>query len=212
MSYNSNNYWYRYHRNGYQAPADYSNTAGEAIRLLGSGAPMIVFDLETTGRSTANDRILTFSALKVAVRGGKWTELSRIDEGMNPGFHIPEGATAVNGITDEMASKWQSEAELAKKVQAFFGDKPFLCGYNSVSFDEKFIRNMYLRQGLPDLEPKLHLDVLLMARDKLRDLPSRKLGEVTKYFGADKGLSFHQSMDDVIATARVMTKLLPKYE
>lgn len=205
-------YGYNYRRYRKPAPVDYSATVKEAVKMLSEGKIMIVFDLETTGLHKDTDRIITFSAIKVAVRDGKWAELDRFDEGMNPGFHIPEDASKVNGLTDDVVKDWQTEAELAKKAKAFLGDNPFLCGYNSVGFDEKFVRNMFLRQGLGELNPSLHLDVVLMARDKLRDLPSRKLNEVAEYFGADKGLSFHKSIDDVIATARVMAKLMPMYK
>ena len=60
----------------------------------------VVFDLETTGISRVYDEVVEISAVKV--RGGKVVdEFSTL---VNPGRHIPSGASQVNGITDQMVA------------------------------------------------------------------------------------------------------------
>ena len=60
----------------------------------------VVFDLETTGISRVYDEVVEISAVKV--RSGKVVdEFSTL---VNPGRHIPAGASQVNGITDQMVA------------------------------------------------------------------------------------------------------------
>ena len=49
-----------------------------------------------------------------------------------------------------------------------------------------------------------------MAEEKL-ELPSHKLVHVCEHLGKDSGLKFHNSMDDVIATYRLMEILMELY-
>ena len=58
----------------------------------------MVFDLETTGINQERDEIIEISAVKV--RNHEIVE--EFSTMVNPGRHIPAGATAVNGINDEM--------------------------------------------------------------------------------------------------------------
>lgn len=62
------------------------------------GRPMLGFDTETTGVDTKTARIVTI-ALTLS-RNGEDTTLQLM---LDPGIEIPEGATAVHGITTEVA-------------------------------------------------------------------------------------------------------------
>ena len=68
----------------------------EVLRTLCDGAPLVVFDLETTGPDRLTDRIVEVAAVKVAPDG----EVSVFETRVNPGVKIPSEATAVHGITD----------------------------------------------------------------------------------------------------------------
>lgn len=182
-----------------------------ASSLLAAGTPMYVFDLETTGLNAETDRIVSFSALKIVVDGG----IGRIDDKkdifINPGFHIPEKATSLNGITDEQVKDCPPEEEAAKDIRLFLGERPFLVGYYSKRFDENVLNAMYLRVFGEPLTPLFHLDVWLMAKEKLF-LSNYKLSAVAEELGVNQGLTFHHSMDDVIATYRCFDVLRIEYE
>ncbi|WP_327162064.1 exonuclease domain-containing protein [Streptomyces zaomyceticus] len=60
--------------------------------------PMVAFDLETTGVDVEADRIVTAAVIDLA--GEKRLTLEWLAD---PGIEIPEGATAVHGITTEHA-------------------------------------------------------------------------------------------------------------
>ena len=62
--------------------------------------PFTVFDVETTGMSPANDRIVELAAIRVEADG----TLQRFQTLIHPGRPIPAAATAVHHISDEMVS------------------------------------------------------------------------------------------------------------
>jgi DNA polymerase-3 subunit epsilon len=71
--------------------------------------PIVFFDLETTGTSVVNDRIVQISYLKISVDG---TETER-NYYVNPGMPIPPQATAVHHITNEMVADKPAFKEIA---------------------------------------------------------------------------------------------------
>ena len=189
----------------------YDDEVKKASILMAAGTPLICFDTETTGISSASDRIISFSAIKVVMNNGLPEEADRMDILINPERPIPPEATKVNHITDELVSAAGKEAVVFLDIKRFFGDNPFVCGYNSVSFDAKFLQAMYSRCGNLKFTPILHVDVAKMAKEKL-DLRSYTLQSVAKELGVDGGLSFHKSIDDVIATFRCFMILKKDYD
>ena len=181
-----------------------------ADALMKAGTPMIVYDFETTGLSVETDRVLSFSAIKVVYKNGIFHEADRRDIFMNPGFHIPEAASSVNGITDETVKDCPHEEDVIRDIADFLGERPLLCGYNNISFDDKFLDKMLKRNLGIKLNPILDVDVILLARDAFPDM-SHKLISVATHLGCEAGISFHKSIDDVIATFRVYSRISKKY-
>ncbi len=181
-----------------------------AKKLLENGTPMYVFDLETTGLSSETDRILSFSSIKMRKQNGLLKEEDRLDIFIDPGFKIPDAATAINHIDNKRIKGCPREKEASRIIRSFLGENPFICGYNSIWFDLKFIEAMYQRSFREQFVPSMHLDVWRMAEEKL-ELPSHKLAHVCEHLGKDSGLKFHNSMDDVIATYRSMEILMEMY-
>ena len=71
-------------------------TAGK--RLTAYISDYVIFDLETTGISSAADEVIEISAVKV--KGGRVVE--EFSTLVNPGRPIPFAASQLNGITDDM--------------------------------------------------------------------------------------------------------------
>lgn len=177
---------------------------------LMSGTPMFVFDLETTGLKADRDRILSFSAMKVRYKNGSPTIEESKNIFIDPQFTIPADITRITGISNETVKGCPTEVQAYKQIREFLGETPLLAGYNSVSFDEAFLNNMYLRCAGEFITPEFHLDVMKMAKEKLA-LPNYKLMTVAHELGADIDVKFHQSMDDVVATYRSFQQLMPMY-
>ena len=174
------------------------------------GGRFICFDTETTGLSPTDNDIIQFSAIRYEERGGEYAEVERFNTYINPGYPIAPEITEINGITNEMLEKAPGQKEAAAAIKAFLGDSPILIGYNSISFDEEFVKSLYRKTGMGEFTPSFHLDILKMAREK--SPKPHKLIDMAERAGVTEGLTFHSSDDDAIATFEVFLYLLPMYE
>ena len=189
----------------------YKEEVDKVMDLLVKGWHIIFYDVETTGLKSKTSKILSLSAIKYKYEDNLFKEIDRLDVFINPCLPIPEEASKVNGITNEKVKDEMDEWDTHEKIiRPFFGDNPILAGYNILNFDDKFMQLLWLRSCGVELKPEAELDVLRMVQEKM-NLKSSTLENAAKELGADFGLSFHTSIDDVIATERVAELLLPMY-
>lgn len=151
----------------------------------------VVFDLETTGISPEHDVIIEISAVKVADGTVKDTFSSLV----NPGRHIPYGATKVNGINDEMVAEEPALDIVFPQFIEFIGED-VLVGHNIHSFDMKFIwkaaEELYAGTIGND-----YIDTLPMARRCLPQLSHHKLVDISAHYGiSTKGA--HRALNDCL--------------
>ena len=137
----------------------------------------------------------------------------------------------LTGISNELLSHYPTEDELFPKIYEFFGDEPIICGHN-VPFDFGFITEMYIRHGKNFLtKPERRLDTLPLARDLIPKADAPKtigksgkeratytLGALAQMYGIDKEegdetkqIGFHNSMNDVIVTSRLLQVLIYEF-
>ena len=166
-----------------------------------------VFDTETTGLSPVDNDIIEFSAVKVSAG----SIVDELDLYINNGYPVPEIITELTGITQEkINTDGITPQEAAIKISAFLGADPIVCGYNSISFDQPFVNKLFVQSGLSDFAPKMHLDVLKMAKEKT-EKPHKLINMCEKY-GISDMFAFHTSIDDAKATYEVYKRLVPLYE
>ena len=109
----------------------------------------IAWDLETTGFSPANDRIVEIGAM--VVKDGEviseWSWLLN-----HPGLDIPEAATNVHGITnEEMRSKGKDPDECLRLFMDLFSENGYYnLTHNGIKFDIPFLRAELNRSGMAD--------------------------------------------------------------
>ena len=96
----------------------------------------VVFDIETTGFSRTNDRIIEIAADKYA--NGKLVD--QFHSYVNPGYPIPVFITQLTGITNRNVAHAPTIHEIKKSVLAFFG-KNALVGHNITTFDIPFLNH-----------------------------------------------------------------------
>ena len=189
----------------------YKEEVDKVMDLLVKGWQIIFYDVETTGLKSKTSKILSLSAIKYKYEDSLFKEVDRLNVFINPCLPIPEEASKVNGITNEKVKDEMDEWDTHEKIiRPFFGDNPILAGYNILKFDDLFMQLLWLRSCGVELKPEAELDVLRMVQEKM-NLKSSTLENAAKELGADFGLSFHTSIDDVIATERVAELLLPMY-
>jgi len=177
-------------------------------KYVETGEPFICFDTETTGLDCLKCDIIEFSGLKIRKTASGY-EKEELDFYINPGYEIDKEITDLTGITtDKVRKEGVTFEEAAKRINDFLGDEPVLIGYNS-SFDEHFINALMTKTGNSPISPKMHLDVLKMAKEKTPK--PHKLINMAERAGVSEKYRFHASIDDAKATFDVYLYLLPMY-
>jgi len=176
------------------------NRRNKGKRINGFPADYIVFDLETTGVSPETDDIIEISALKV--RGHKVRE--DFSSLVNPGRHIPAGATAVNGITDEMVMDAPDIKTVMGQFIEFIGDG-VLVGHNIHTFDTNFIYDAAWESLGKELGND-YIDTLYMARRCLPELSHHRLTDIAAHFQIDTE-GAHRAMADCLMNQRCFEEL-----
>ena len=148
----------------------------------------VVFDLETTGVDTQEDSIIEISAVKVK-NHVITDQFSRL---INPGTHIPAGATKINGITDEMVKEAPGLTEVLPEFLSFI-EGEVLIGHNIQSFDLIFLYRVS-EELLGISLPNDYIDTLYMAKERLPQLYRHRLTDISEHFnipteGAHRALS-----------------------
>ncbi|MFJ4847591.1 exonuclease domain-containing protein [Streptomyces sp. NPDC088733] len=124
---------------------------------------LLAFDTETTGVDTDTDRIVTAAAILL---GGDQPAEQR-SWMADPGIEIPEGATAVHGITTEQArAEGRPAAEVVEQILTAIGTAVAggvtLVGHNIV-YDLTLLdreAHRYLGGGLFDAIPAAQMNVI----------------------------------------------------
>jgi DNA polymerase-3 subunit epsilon len=165
--------------------------------------PLVFFDLETTGVDTVNDRIVEVSMIKIMPSGEEVVRTRRI----NPQMHIPEQATAIHGITDEMVKDEPTFAQIAKSMAQFIEGCDF-GGFNSNRFDLPMLVEEFLRAGVDvDFKRCKFIDV----QNIFHKMEQRTLVAAYKFY-CDKDLQdAHSAEADTRATYEVLRAQLDRY-
>lgn len=163
----------------------------------------IAFDIETTGLNPAENEIIEIGALKV--REGKVAE--RFMELVRPLSPVSQSITALTGITNEMVSSARGKREVISDFLEFCGDD-ILIGHN-VSFDYSFVKTGAAAEGFSF--EKYGIDTLKIAQKVLKDLESRSLESLCRYYHIENR-SAHRAYHDALATAKLYQTLAHYFE
>ena len=168
--------------------------------------PFTVFDLETTGMSPVNDRIVEIAAMRVEVTG----EYSQFHTLLNPSRAIPPGATRVHHITNEMVAEAPRFQHIAHDFLEFARNSTLVA--HNARFDLSFLQESLARCGLPLWQGKT-MDSLLLVRKLYPGLPSYSLQNLRGVLSLDRiedDLTAHRAGDDVVWTMRLLESLLKR--
>ncbi|NCN95282.1 MAG: 3'-5' exonuclease [Bdellovibrionales bacterium] len=162
----------------------------------------IAFDLETTGFLPGVDRIVELGAVRF-VDGEVDAIFSTLIDPLMP---MPQAASRVNGITDEMLAGKPNIEELLEPFADFCEDD-FLVAHNA-AFDTQF-----LTKDIEKHESKaprgLILDSLPLARKVFPGMANYKLGTLVQHLEIP-GSGFHRAEEDASFCGRVFLKIIEK--
>ena len=108
---------------------------------------LLWYDLETFGRYGKYDRIAQFAAIRTDENFNPLEEPVVLYGKLSMDYLPDPKACLITGITpQEVNAKGLVEAELVRQIDTLFS-RPGTCalGYNSIAFDDEFIRNLYYR-------------------------------------------------------------------
>ena len=191
------------------------------ITSKGNYSEFVVFDTETTWLSPTRDRIVELAAVRFV--NGIPTEV--FNTFINPQMEIPEQATAINHITNEMVANAPTISEVLPSFEAFVGNSSLIA--HNLGFDIEFL----VCSGCKITDsPRKYYDTLQQAQMMLRkvkrkynrengaweadydsdwDVPDHKLGTLAEYFD----IAFpcqHRAAGDAIVTGKLFLELVKK--
>lgn len=174
---------------------------------------LAVFDLETTGVDVRTSRIVTAHIAVIGADGlprESWSWLA------DPGIEIPEGATAVHGITTERA---RAEGRPAREVVAEITDalralldRPLPLVVYNAAYDLSLLEHECRRHGVePLIDPAPVVDPLVIdkAVDRYRK-GKRTLEAAAAHYGVEL-TGAHDAAADAIAAGRVAQALARRF-
>ncbi|MBO9625825.1 MAG: 3'-5' exonuclease [Microbacterium sp.] len=172
-----------------------------------------VFDLETTGVDVTRDRIVT---AHVGVLDADGREIASKDWLADPGVEIPEGATAVHGITTAKArAEGRDAAEVVSEVTAALRSLLArgipVVAYNA-SYDFSLLAFECARHGIaPLVDPAPIIDPLVIDKAYDRYRPGKRtLSVVAEHYAVGLDAA-HQASADAIAAGRVAQALARRF-
>ena len=171
--------------------------------------PIVFFDLETTGVDTTKDRIIEISMIKVMPNGEEIVNGNEVSRTMriNPGMHIPEGASAVHGIYDEDVKDAPTFAQIAKSLSQFIEGCDF-GGFNSNRFDLPMLVEEFLRANVDvDFKSRKFIDV----QNIFHKMEQRTLVAAYKFYCDKELVDAHSAEADTRATYEVLKAQLDRY-
>ena len=158
---------------------------------------IVVFDIETTGLSITQDRIVEISMRKLESTG-------KLDTLINPGRKIPQEVIAIHGIDDSMVAEAPTFQKMAREIYDFMHDCD-LAGHNIKRFDLPFLMEEFNRVGLvfPAWPCKIYDTCEIF-----RQVMPHTLEGAAAYFLKETYTEGHRAATDTEMTARILVSQL----
>ncbi|MGL5718175.1 MAG: PolC-type DNA polymerase III, partial [Paraclostridium sp.] len=163
----------------------------------------VVFDIETTGFSSTNDKITEIGAIKIE----NYKVVDRFSELINPQADISYKIQELTGITNDMVKDKPTIEEVLPRFLEFIGDSVLVA--HNADFDMGFISQKSREQGL-EFKNK-SVDTLMLGRILLPHLKRHRLNNIAKELGITL-INHHRAVDDAEATSHIFNRFLEMLE
>jgi len=173
-----------------------------------------VFDLETTGVDVTIDRIVT---AHVGVLDASGRQIAARSWMADPGVPIPEGATAVHGITTSYARAHgrparEVVADVTGALRSLLSQGVPIVAYNA-AYDFSLLTHEAHRHGIePLVDPSPIIDPLVIDKAYDRYRRGKRTLEVVAAHYAVPLDGAHEASADAIAAGRVAQALARQFE
>ncbi len=167
-------------------------------------AEYVVFDIETTGLSVINNKIIELAGVKM--RDEK--VIDRFATFVNPHERIPYNIQQLTNINDDMVRGAPELEEVLPKFREFVGDAVLVA--HNARFDIGFIQANLKSLGQPPMDNPV-LDTLEMARLLLPNMKNHRLNTLSDRFKVSLE-NHHRAVDDAEALGYVLYHLIKEAE
>ncbi len=186
----------------------YVNDVDDRIVVHGSrdidfSDAFVAFDLETTGLSSRNDKIIEIGA--VLIQNGR--EIDRFQSFVDPEMRLQKETIDLTGITDDMLRGAPKLKDIFPKFLEFVGDHVLVA--HNADFDTGFIRAACEKLGYS--YGFTSADTLVLSQNLLPHLNRFKLDVVANALSLPE-FNHHRAADDAVTCGLVFAKLLEKLE
>lgn len=155
----------------------------------------VIFDIETTGFSSVNDKIIEIGAVKIQDK----KVVGRFSEFVDPKVPLPEKIVELTKITDSMVRGQKTIEEVLPSFLEF--SKGSCMVAHNANFDMGFIRHNAKMMGLTFDNPQI--DTVMLARYLFPELKRHRLNDLAKHLSIFMG-SHHRAVDDAQTTVSIL--------
>lgn len=179
--------------------------------------PLLFFDIESTGLNIPADSIIELSFVKVFPDGKQriktwkikpWDYVAGCQKSIDP------GASAVNGITDDMLVDCPRFAEVCEEVQEWLEGSD-LAGFNSAKFDLPMLSEELERvreYEKKEIRVNLHDCLMVDVQSIYHAMEPRNLKAAYRFYCGGKDFeNAHTAEADTLATYEVLKGQLDRY-
>ena len=178
--------------------------------------PLLFFDIESTGLDIPVNSIIELSFVKVFPGGEERIKTWKIKPWDYIGGcqrPIEPGASAVNGVTDDMLTDCPTFFELAEEIASWVKDSD-LAGFNSQKFDLPMLAEEFERAAAAGkkLDVDLHQPRMVDVQNIFHAMEPRNLRAAYRFYcGGEDFENAHSAEADTVATYKVLKAQLDRY-
>ncbi len=184
-----------------------ANVVNDAVPMVLNARPeplqtgtYIVFDIETTGLSVINNKIIELAGVRM--REGQ--EIDRFSTFINPHESIPYNIQQLTNINDDMVRNAPELEPKLKEFIAYIGDDVLVA--HNARFDIGFLQANCKRFGFPEIKNPV-LDTLELARFIHPTMKNHRLNTLADKYKVSLD-NHHRAVDDSVALGGILFGLI----
>ncbi|MBI4532765.1 MAG: WYL domain-containing protein [Candidatus Melainabacteria bacterium] len=168
-----------------------------------TGLTFVAFDTETTGLSPIGAHLVELSGVKFSIDGQVLSTFSQL---IDPDSKIPEEATAIHGITDEMVCGQPKYSTVIPSFLQWLGHGEVVLVAHNASFDLGFLEVALAKLNAPPPE-HLVIDTLSLSRRLIPEAVNHQLHTLVEHLGLSSG-GYHRALADSYHVKDLFVRLL----
>lgn len=166
--------------------------------------PLAFFDIEATGLSIVNDRIVELCIVKVNPNGSTESRTWLL----NPDYPVNPEAESIHGYSNEFLKDKPTFKQVAKEISRFLHNCD-LAGYNAIKYDVPMLVEEFLRADIDfDIKKRRTIDV----QNIFMKMEQRTLTAAYKFYLQKDLEDAHTAEADTLATYEILKAQLDRYE